>query len=649
MRVHLGKRTHAHARCSNLLERYVRSGRYEICIPDPRPCDFQSQSLTIDGGTHTHMQQDHGRTEAFFKEIRRQAPGKVVLDVGTGPAALFAVEAARAGATLVYAVEANPVSVARARAHVGGLVRIGELCEGQVVFVEKFSTDLCAADLPVPVDVVVHELLGKPMHARAHTYPCVSSQPLCGRIHSRVPLLTLTHGHCAPFLFWRAFTGHFAGSEGVAHFFDDLTTRKVLPQGCVSIPHQALSVLAPGSAPSLALLGNVADKHTLIGPGQKYLVVGRGGGESLAPLLQTRAFSWRREGIDQSLRSLLLGSACLKRNAGSALTNAVYANWRAGVCLCGPWRVPQGLPHELLLAAPQPFEDLLFNNDSDTGGISNAPTSSCQQALGSGKTSSSSLCFTAVYAGEFDGWWAWMRFAAGSSQGDQGLDWVDSFNGVGGQSTSWQVFFIPAAKPRKVEAGDVLPAWSRVHVQAGQPLLAAGSANPGGHSTNPTNIDGSATLVSDTAAVTNASAGTSFSTGDGGKKNKVSARGGDVPDIGYTFWFPDGKHVEGNGDGATATARHGADADGDGGGGRNGTGARRHCVTLTLPELYPLTGGAWCVVCSGTTQSAQDQEHRWCTCRTCGGAYHRACVVEKGCENMSSLWWRGQWSCGSCR
>ncbi len=65
------------------------------------------------------------RRLAFMTEIRRLARGQVALDLGTGPQAVLAVEAALAGATLEYAVEMDAQSARMATEHVKDLESVG--------------------------------------------------------------------------------------------------------------------------------------------------------------------------------------------------------------------------------------------------------------------------------------------------------------------------------------------------------------------------------------------------------------------------------------------------------------------------------------------------------------------------------------------
>ena len=67
--------------------------------------------ITFDEGAYAAMRDDESRTPIFEAAIKKRLAGtddQVVVDIGTGPYALLAIMAARAGAKRVYAIEAEP-------------------------------------------------------------------------------------------------------------------------------------------------------------------------------------------------------------------------------------------------------------------------------------------------------------------------------------------------------------------------------------------------------------------------------------------------------------------------------------------------------------------------------------------------------------
>lgn len=70
----------------------------------------QGTEFSLD--SYTSMRDDGARTPAFVEAIKRRLAGREgelsVVDVGTGPFALLAIAAAKAGARQVYAIEADP-------------------------------------------------------------------------------------------------------------------------------------------------------------------------------------------------------------------------------------------------------------------------------------------------------------------------------------------------------------------------------------------------------------------------------------------------------------------------------------------------------------------------------------------------------------
>jgi protein arginine N-methyltransferase 1 len=92
------------------------------------------------------------RHRAYRDAIQEAAPGRIVLDIGTGRDALWAIEAARAGARHVYAVEAHP---AFAQAAAATIERAG--LSGQVTVLPGLSTE---QTLPVRAEVCISEIIG---------------------------------------------------------------------------------------------------------------------------------------------------------------------------------------------------------------------------------------------------------------------------------------------------------------------------------------------------------------------------------------------------------------------------------------------------------------------------------------------------------
>lgn len=102
---------------------------------------------------HVRMLRDSLRNAAYRAAIERFAPGRTVLDIGTG-SGLLAMMAARAGAARVFACEANPMLAASARA----VIAANGLADRITVF-DRHSTTLDRVrDLGGGVDLVVSEV-----------------------------------------------------------------------------------------------------------------------------------------------------------------------------------------------------------------------------------------------------------------------------------------------------------------------------------------------------------------------------------------------------------------------------------------------------------------------------------------------------------
>jgi len=97
------------------------------------------------------MESDEVRNQAYQDVIRETVSGKVVLEVGTGRSALWAVCCARAGAKRVYAIEANK------RAYQAALRFLRSNKIDNVHLICGFSDNV---ELPERCEVLVHTLVG---------------------------------------------------------------------------------------------------------------------------------------------------------------------------------------------------------------------------------------------------------------------------------------------------------------------------------------------------------------------------------------------------------------------------------------------------------------------------------------------------------
>ncbi|HEX9935592.1 MAG TPA: condensation domain-containing protein, partial [Longimicrobium sp.] len=107
---------------------------------------FVYDELIYQGLTH-----DTGRNDRYLRALRRHAPGKVVLDVGTGADAILARLAVEAGARHVYAVELLETSYLSARE------RVRELgLEDRITVIHG---NAATVELPELADVCVSEIV----------------------------------------------------------------------------------------------------------------------------------------------------------------------------------------------------------------------------------------------------------------------------------------------------------------------------------------------------------------------------------------------------------------------------------------------------------------------------------------------------------
>ncbi|WP_409490957.1 SAM-dependent methyltransferase [Amycolatopsis sp. cmx-11-12] len=155
-----------------------------------------------DDFSYDYMIADELRTEAYRAALHALAPGKVVLDIGTGQDAIWAVTAANAGATRVYAIEVIPDIAEKARQSVeaAGLT-------DKVTILEGLSTRIT---LPERVDVLVSEIIGA-----------------------------------------------IGGSEGAESVLDD-ARRRFLKPGGASIPHRCVTTVAAVDTSTVLPAGDLA-------------------------------------------------------------------------------------------------------------------------------------------------------------------------------------------------------------------------------------------------------------------------------------------------------------------------------------------------------------------------------------------------------
>ena len=116
--------------------------------------ESKSQFVSFDVSAYKAMRDDPTRTPQFQKAIEAKLGNKpenmVVVDLGTGPFALFALIAAQLGAGKVYAIEANPDAAQSARetikkAAFDDIITVIEDFSSNVVLDEK--ADFCIAEI----------------------------------------------------------------------------------------------------------------------------------------------------------------------------------------------------------------------------------------------------------------------------------------------------------------------------------------------------------------------------------------------------------------------------------------------------------------------------------------------------------------------
>lgn len=147
------------------LKEDIRLSRIQVCgkalavmtYARPKGAPFalvatEGEYPVYDDVLYGHMESDRIRAKLYEDAIVRLAPGRTVLDIGTGSGALWALASARAGARKVYAIEVLPGPAAQAKEAVA---RAGYA--DTITVLEGLST---RTQLPERVDVCVSEIIG---------------------------------------------------------------------------------------------------------------------------------------------------------------------------------------------------------------------------------------------------------------------------------------------------------------------------------------------------------------------------------------------------------------------------------------------------------------------------------------------------------
>ena len=111
-----------------------------------------AEFLVYDDITYGRMAGDEIRNRCYRSAFARHLPGKVVVDVGTGPMAILAQLAVEAGARKVYAIDLLEPTAEAARR------RVAEL--GLSDRIEVIQGDAATVALPEPVDWCISEIVG---------------------------------------------------------------------------------------------------------------------------------------------------------------------------------------------------------------------------------------------------------------------------------------------------------------------------------------------------------------------------------------------------------------------------------------------------------------------------------------------------------
>ncbi len=114
---------------------------------------------TYDEEMYQTMTQDHHRNRLYKNEIKHQVKNKIVVDIGTGAHANWALYAAQCGAARVYAIELIEDAYLQAKTEIGN-----SRYADRIILLKGLSTEV---DLPEKADICISEILGCPASSEA--------------------------------------------------------------------------------------------------------------------------------------------------------------------------------------------------------------------------------------------------------------------------------------------------------------------------------------------------------------------------------------------------------------------------------------------------------------------------------------------------
>ncbi len=187
-------------------------------------------------GWHFQMMDDSKRNETYEAAIRRAAPGKRLLDIGTG-SGLLALMAARAGAAKVTTCETVGLMAARARE----IIAQNGLSD-RITVIPKSSTDMSVPrDMAERAEVLVTEIFASGLITEG-VLPTVehAHEHLLNPDATIIPAAACIMGYLAggPALQGMLFVGRIAGFD--LSGFNDFAP-SMLAVSLDNVPHQALS------------------------------------------------------------------------------------------------------------------------------------------------------------------------------------------------------------------------------------------------------------------------------------------------------------------------------------------------------------------------------------------------------------------------